>query len=190
MNPEPTPTENVVTAPAWLPTLLRAADFRTECLRATEAAYHLTRMRRVAPQLQGSLRDVASYLDELTAMVGAPHDAGATLAAVQDWANFTITARADARFGAGWGRVASALGIGNQEASLRLRLTVAREVGQDLWPVMARTRDAELDPVALLSDCAAFLDEAVPHWSPDARDRLAEGESALRAALNEADDAP
>jgi hypothetical protein len=140
----------------------------------------LARIRQAAPRLRASLRGVGDYLAELAG------SASAALVSVLAWAGLSLNTPVDARFGAGWGRLAQTLGLGAREAVLRLRLTVAGEVGQDLWPVLARTREVGRKPADLLAECEAFLAEAACHWHADARDRLSSSEEALWAAYRKA----
>lgn len=190
MTPVFTPDDALPPVSPWLPPLVRAAapesaNFLGHCHAAIDTARRLIRMRQETPRLRGSLHDVGSYLTELADLTEIELDP------VLAWADLRLGRDADARFGAAWGRVAGALHLGYLEAAVRLRLTVAREVDQDLWPVLARARDAAPEPAALLADCTAFLDEAEPHWSDDARGRLAAGECAFRKAFAEATgDAP
>jgi hypothetical protein len=75
-----------------------------------------------------------------------------------------------------------------REAMLRLRLTFADEVGQDLWPVLARVRDAGRGPTSVdpLAECEAYLDEAVMHWEAETRARLNASELALGQSYRKA----
>jgi hypothetical protein len=164
---------------AWLPVLLRVgspetAAFQEDCLRSAEAPLQLARLRRASPRLGGSLLSVAGYLRGLAAA------SGAALGAVLRWAGLDLERPADERFGHAWGRLAHAVGLGEREALLRLRLTFADEVGQDIWPVLARTRGGGGGPSDVLAECESFLEEAARHWEEGARARLGGAESALR----------
>jgi hypothetical protein len=171
---------------AWLETLLRAAApgvFLEACEAASHDGLMLLRLRQADRRRPSSiLQPAPAYLRSLA------RAARVSLEAVARWARLPSDLGLGREFGAGWGRLARALGWDESVALVRLRLAFAAEAGDLVLPLShrgpaspgaGRRASHPSNILAALADCEAG-------WDPELRGRLRECEAGFREACGRA----
>ena len=169
-------------APEWVIELLRSEwpespGFDERCNQAVHQTWQLARLRRQV-EMAGEWvpRPVSDYLRSLAVAARVPLDG------VIEWAGLPADLRPGDVLASGWGRIASALGLGCREALLSYRLMLARAAGLELPMLLVSGRADVPGRPASLDDWDRALAKSLSTCGLEVLDSLRSAEDVIRQA--------